>query len=108
TASAFDLDNSVENPYAAGSLDVTVNLVPPQLTIGGADSVDEGMPYQLALRSFDANGEPITGWTIHWGDGTVQTIAGSPPQATHFYTLGGQTHTITASASNLDGTFDAG
>src|SRR5206468_3566355 len=86
------LDNSAANPYPAGSLTVTVNLVPPQLTIGGADSVDEGTLYQLALRAFDANGQPITGWTIHWGDGTVQTVAGSPSQATHFYTFGGQHH----------------
>ena len=61
--------------------------------------------------SLSATGEPsnhpITSWTINWGDGTGnQTLSGNPDQHTHVYANAGS-YTITASATEDEGTFSA-
>ena len=50
--------------------------------------------------------EPVTSWTINWGDGTIDTIVGDPSTATHTYdaALSGLSFDITVSATDADGT----
>ena len=43
---------------------------------------------------------------ITWGDGDVEPVAANPASTTHVYT-GADTHTISATATDEDGTFDA-
>jgi len=47
----------------------------------------------------------VTSWTLNWGDGSVQTITGSPASTSHTYTSGSGTSpfTILAWANTVDG-----
>src|SRR5262249_11519901 len=45
---------------------------------------------------------------ITWGDGSVQTVAGNPGSVSHTYADGPGTCTISAAASDEDGTYTAG
>jgi hypothetical protein len=92
---------------AVDSLAVTVNNVPPMLMLSGAAQVDEGSQYTLNLSSFDPGADTITQWTIDWGDG-VQVVMGSPTSVMHTYADGETNYTITATATDEDGTFAAG
>ncbi len=49
----------------------TVNVIstPPTLRISGAGSVTAGEDYTLTLSAQIAGNDPITQWTIDWGDG---------------------------------------
>src|SRR5205823_14541980 len=63
--------------------------------------------YTLNLAGSEVGQETITGWTIRWGDGNVQSVTGNPSSATHVYADGPNTFTITASATDNDGTHQA-
>ncbi len=72
--------------------------------ISGAGSVAEGSAYTLNLISADPT---ITSWTVNWGDGNIQTVAGSPATVNHVYVDGNASYTIQASATGAGGTFAA-
>ena len=76
------------------------------LTISGNSTVGAGNTYTLNLSASDPDGVTITSWTINWGDGAIQTIAGNPTSASHVYaaTLTGRSLNIMASAVDADGT----
>jgi hypothetical protein len=104
SATATDEDGT----YNAGNtVGVTVNNVAPTLAISGAASVNEGSTYTLNLSSFDPGADTINHWTINWGDST-QTVSGSPASVTHIYADGPFSYTISATATDEDGTFAAG
>ena len=92
---------------ATNSLDVSVTPVPPTLVISGASSVPDDTPYVLNLAASDPNQVTISSWTINWGDGTVQTVSGNPSSVTHTYTGGPNNYTISASATDANGTYDS-
>lgn len=116
-----DDGNTPNTPYVvslavtdAGGSDVDsknllVTNVAPTLGINGATSVNEGSIYTLNLSSSDPGADTITSWTINWGDGT-QTVSGNPSSVTHTYADGTPTssYTISATATDEDGTFAAG
>jgi hypothetical protein len=94
--------------------DVTVIDVAPILNmhVEGFESttaqVAEGQEFRLFLTVEDPGDDTLGGWTIDWGDGTTpQTVSGSPEYVAHTYadnpTAGH--FTITASASDEDGTY---
>lgn len=87
---------------------IVITDVPPTLTITGSENITPGSAYQLNLGVNDPGADPITSWSINWGDGQVQTILGSPATASHTYALGSHSYTIQASATNATGTFQAG
>jgi len=91
--------------YAAPTVDVDVLNVAPVLTIGGNATVDEGDAFVLDLSSVDPGVDTITSWTIDWGDGFVETLSGDPSQATHVFADGVSTASITATATDEDGTY---
>ncbi|MCC7082436.1 MAG: tandem-95 repeat protein, partial [Burkholderiales bacterium] len=88
------------------SFDITVVNVPPVLTLSGPASVLRGDTYTLALGVVDPGDDTIGGWTIHWGDGGSDTIAGNPASIDHVYSVAGAFQ-ISASASDEDGSYDA-
>jgi len=92
---------------ATGFTTVTVNNVAPALTISGDASVNEGSTYTLNLASSDPGADTISGWTITWGDDIVETVSGNPALVTHVYTDGPAAPTISARATDEDGTYDA-
>src|SRR5262249_51850410 len=102
-----DLTDEDGTFLAAGSRTVTVGNVPPTLTLAGAGAVEEGAAYTLQLASSDPGRDTIDHWTIHWGDGIIQTVAGNPGSVRHTYTDGPNSYTISATATDEDGTYDA-
>ena len=90
--------------YSANSLTITVNDVPPTLTISGTSSVAEGSTYTLNLSAYNPAQDTITAWTINWGDGSTQSLAGNPTSVTHVYS-GPQSATVIASATDQYGTY---
>ncbi len=81
---------------------------PPSLAISGAASVNEGSTYTLNLSASDPGADPISNWTINWGDGSLaQDVSGNPSFATHIYADGPNSFTIRATATDQDGTFGA-
>ncbi|MDB5386123.1 MAG: hypothetical protein JWM11_1769, partial [Planctomycetaceae bacterium] len=103
SATATDEDGT----FNANSLAVTVNNVAPTLVISGATSTNEGSTYTLGLSSSDPGQDTINHWTINWGDGNTQTVSGNPSSATHVYADGPNSFTVSATATDEDGTFNA-
>jgi hypothetical protein len=86
---------------------VVVLNVAPTLAISGGSSVNEGSSYTLNLSSFDPGADTIDHWTINWGDST-QTVMGNPSSVSHTYADGSASYSITATATDEDGTWNAG
>ncbi len=105
TASASDQKGN----WSSNPLDITVNLVPPTLTISGPSNVDEGSLYTLNLAASEpaVSNRSISMWTITWGDGSVQTVNGNPSTVTHYYPMGPANETITATATDQSGTYSS-
>jgi hypothetical protein len=105
TATIADGDGT----FASNTLPITVNNVPPTITVSGAASVNEGATYTLSLSStdttIDAASDVPTSWTVTWGDGTTSNLSGNPSSTTHVYADGPNTYTVSATATNDDGTF---
>jgi hypothetical protein len=105
-ATATDEDSTFA---ATNTLAVIVDNALPTLGISGASSVDEGSLYTLHLSSSDPGADTISQWNINWGDGTpIQVVVGNPTIVTHTFADGLETRTISATATDEDGTFDAG
>src|SRR5205823_5565902 len=95
-------------PNAGNPLSVTVDNVAPTVTLTGAESVAEGAAYSLTVGAYtDPGTDTPTAVTINWGDGAVQTVAGNPPSVTHAYADGPNNYTITATATDEDGTYSS-
>ncbi len=84
---------------------VTVQNVAPTLTISGAAAVDQGAPFTLNLGATDPGADTIVSWEINWGDGFTQTVAGDVASVDHTYFAGGSNYSITATATDEDGTY---
>ncbi len=84
---------------------ITVNNTAPTISVSGAATVSEGVLYTLNLSESDPGDDTITGWTINWGDGAIDAIAGNPASVTHTYTYGSLTYNVLAAATDEDGTF---
>ena len=87
---------------ANGSL--TINNVKPTLSVTGPSSINVGGLYTLDLSVTDSGEDTIVGWTINWGDGTIEHIAGNPSSVTHTYNRVGFTFNVLASATDEDQT----
>lgn len=117
TLQSFGIDDDgvytigVEVDDGKGGIDtatttLTVNNIAPTLTTTGTGNAVEGVDYTLNLSAADPGNDTISSWTINWGDGTIQTVAGNPSSVTHTYTTSqaGFTFNILASATDEDGT----
>jgi 6-phosphogluconolactonase (cycloisomerase 2 family) len=80
---------------------IEVDNVPPAVTLSGAGSATVGTPYALAWSAIDPGADTISGWQVDWGDGTVQTYAGTATGADHVYQLPG-TYTMSVVAADND------
>ena len=90
------------------SQSISVANVPPTPSLSGLASVNEGTAYTLNLTSSDPGTDTISAWEITWGDGNVQTVSGNPASVTHTYADGSNNYTISAQATDEDGTYNAG
>src|SRR5262245_11535330 len=89
---------------------------PPAVLVSGPSQVAEAPAeaaetsygaYTLNLVAVDPENDPVTQWTINWGDGSVQTLPGNPSSATHRYANGPTVRNISASAVVGGETFEA-
>src|SRR4051812_42257895 len=67
---------------------------PPVVLLAGAGEAVEGTTYSVTLHVADQENDPVSGWTIDWGDGRVENIAGNPSQVSHVYTTGPASRTV--------------
>lgn len=86
---------------------VTVINVARSVSISGNSSAIADKTYTLNLSSTDPGQDTVSSWTINWGDGTTTPVSGNPATVTHSYAAVGQ-YTITASATDEDGTWSSG
>src|SRR5207248_2768853 len=93
---------------AGNTLTVSVSDVAPALSLSGADSVAEGSAYTLSLSSGDPGADRTEERRVAWGDGTVEQVSGNPPSVTHADANGPNSYTISATATDEDGTHPAG
>src|SRR5207244_211070 len=84
---------------------VSVTDAPPTLTISGPSTVDVNALYTLGLSS-TVSPDPVSGWTITWGDGSTSSVGGSASSASHTYTVASK-YTITATGTTDDGALNA-
>jgi Ca2+-binding RTX toxin-like protein len=103
SATATDEDGTFA---AAATVAVLVANVAPVVSISGSSDTEEGELYTLNLSSSDPGDDTISGWTINWGD-SIEIVAGNPASVTHTYTDGDASYTISATATDEDGTFAA-
>jgi hypothetical protein len=85
---------------------IQIENVVPVLSISGAGTATAGKAYTLNLSAAYVGSDPITKWVINWGDGTSQTVSGSPSSVTKIYATVGA-RTISATATDADGTYSA-
>ena len=73
----------------------------PRITVSGLATAVVGEPYEIDV-TVEGIDQAITEWTVVWGDGAVDRIAGSPGTAAHVYETVGSSHEILVSVT--DGT----
>jgi uncharacterized delta-60 repeat protein len=89
------------------SFEILVNNIAPYLSISGDQSVSANSPYTLYLSSSDPGADTIDHWTVNWGDGNTQTVNGNPSSVQHYYSVASN-YTISATATDEDGTYSTG
>lgn len=119
---SVQLQDSDGDPSNVSSVLVNVGNISPTLTLSGASSVNEGSPYSLTLTSSDVGDDNVSSWAVNWGDGSpIETVTNiTTPRhlvsgqyvtvftGTHSYVDGVSNHTISATATDEDGTYAAG
>jgi hypothetical protein len=100
-----DLFDGATTYAGAGTVRVTVDDVAPTLFAVGNDTLPIGGEEDLQLFVTDPGQDAIGGWLVNWGDGSLaETVALGVARARHRYDRPGS-YTISATASNDDGTF---
>ena len=84
---------------------VEVANVVPITQLAGAAANDEGAEYTLYLSAVDPGLDTISAWHVIWGDGTEEVVPGNPESVTHVYADGPNACTISATATDEDGTW---
>jgi hypothetical protein len=88
-----------------GSTTVLVSKQPPTVTLAGSNTAEPGGLYFLNLTYIVPGTDAISSTIVNWGDGTVETFTGAPPQVVHRFPLTSASFTISAQVVNADGTF---
>jgi hypothetical protein len=109
---ALDLTDEDGTYAGVAQHSVMVDNVPPQMSVSGAASVDEGSPSELTLGTvLDPGQDAITAYRIDWGDGQVDDIpaADLPParNLSHTYVGGPGNYQIQVDLTDEDGTYQS-
>jgi hypothetical protein len=99
---------NVDEGFDVGQYTVSGNLAAsaPTFAISGSSTVNEQSAYALSLSATDP-GQTVSGWVINWGDGNTQDVTGNPSSVAHTYSAGPSNYTISASAADGTGTYNA-
>jgi VCBS repeat-containing protein len=104
---AFTVQVSDGQSVAERRFTVSVANVAPTLSVTGAATAPEGLPYTIDLAASDPGQDSLSAWFVNWGDGQTESLPGTATQASHHYSRAGGRFTIEASASDEDGSYDA-
>ena len=87
--------------------DLTIDNVPPSITLSGNSSVDEGSQYTLNISSVtDPGDDTVDSCTVDWGDGTSDDCLSSlDGSMTHTYADGLSNPTISIDLEDEDGSY---
>lgn len=103
---AFDEDNLGGAAYQLTQR-ILINPVAPTVRrLNGIQTAQEGGEVVLELEAVGPKLGAIDFWTIDWGDGAVEQIAGNPSTVNHTYADDG-VYNITAVLAGSAGTFPA-
>lgn len=72
---------------ATDTVVVTVNDVAPTITLSAPSTAREGEPYTVSFTTVEPGADPVTSYTVDWGDGTTLSVPGTSTAATHTYDL---------------------
>ena len=101
----YDVQATATDPAGNQGTDGTsseLEVVRTLVTVTGPASVTEGSVYVVSL-AHHASLETITSWTLDWGDGTIDSLAGDPTSASHTYDDGTLGYPIRATAHGQSG-----
>src|SRR5207248_2707297 len=91
---------------AVSGVQVQVNAAQAKVRqFSGAGTVAETSSYTLALSAGGPDTATIQGWSVNWGDGTVDHITGNPAAVYHRYGGGLPLVHVSATASDQDGSY---
>ena len=85
---------------------VTVHNVAPTLSLSGAASVTDDQDFVLDLASSDPGQDTLSGWTVHWGDGSSSQLNAAAGALSHRYAAPGS-YTVQTTATDEDGSYNA-
>jgi hypothetical protein len=90
----------------ADALSVQVDNVAPSIAISGNTNVNEGSAYSLTLGAVtDPGADTVSGYLVHWGDGSTSSYSSNLGAKTHTYADGPNDYAITVDLTDEDGTF---
>ena len=103
-----DPEGSSSDYYATVAVaNAAPTLIVKPVGVAAVATAAEGSALSVALSVTDAGADTVDHWTINWGDGSdPEATVGTPQAASHVYTVAG-TYTVTATATDEDGTFAA-
>lgn len=81
---------------------VTVNNVAPTLSLSGPASITDDQDFVLDLASSDPGQDTLSGWTVHWGDGSSSQLDAAAGALRHRYASPGN-FTVQTTATDEDG-----
>ena len=97
------LGSGVDTSGAPGFQPDLTNLITDKLSINGAPGVVKNTPYTLNLvNNGSPTGNPITSYTVYFGDGPPQTVPAVNSSVNHTYTSAGN-YVIVATATDSMG-----
>ena len=101
-ASATDSQGVVP---AVAPVALTVYPAPVTVTAAGLGTNEAGSVYTLVLGASDL--DPLTGWSVSWGDGTNSTLDGNATSATHVFASPTSTtsYTVAGTATDFNGSY---
>ncbi|EXI89955.1 MAG: Cohesin domain protein [Candidatus Accumulibacter regalis] len=90
--------------FTTAMLNVSIVNVAPTVLLSGPGSVGQAQIYTLNLSASDPGEDSISGWSIAWGDGSIEDVPGNQSTVTHSYAASGPT-TVFAMATDEDGSY---
>jgi Ca2+-binding RTX toxin-like protein len=91
--------------FAEDTVRFTIKNTAPTVDVAGAASVNEGTPFALALNAKDPGEDTVTQYTVHWGDGVLESFA-SAGVVTHTYADDDESLVITVDLEDEDGKYE--
>ncbi|MEM8925703.1 MAG: PKD domain-containing protein, partial [Actinomycetota bacterium] len=104
-AIALQVDDGTEAGEATATVVVTNR--PPTITVTAPATVAAGAVLRAEIAVSDPGADTVTGWAVHWGDGTVERGTGAPGTLQHTYAAPAAARPVTVDVTDEDGTWSS-